>query len=229
MAASPAQLWPEGFDSAISLTFDGGLIEHWELVEPILEENGLKATFFLTMPAVLEAPEAWRRIAQHGHEIGNHSTYRTTHDGSLPSWTLQMVQDDIQLSQQGFRELLQAEPTAFALDGTNVHCADGDYTSALDCFSCIRTPHQGKNQGEIDVRGLKTMDWAQLQGPVESILPGPSEWSVAVFSGFYSPEFLAAEDDLRLMIAHLKQREDIWCAPLSAVANEIANQRATLR
>ncbi len=221
--------WLDGYSSAISLTFDGGLIEHWELVEPILEESGLKATFFVTIPAVLNAPDAWRRVAQRGHEMGNHCTYRVTNGGSLPSWTLQMVKDDIQHSQNGFRELFQSEPTAFALDGIDLSCADGDYTSALNCFSCVRTPHEGKNQGDIDNRRLKSADWSQLQGPVEGLLPNEGEWTIAVFSEFYSPEFSAAEDDLRLIISHLKQREDIWCAPVSEVANKIENQRATLR
>ena len=33
--------WPDGASSALSLTFDGGYPEHWELVAPILEEAGL--------------------------------------------------------------------------------------------------------------------------------------------------------------------------------------------
>ncbi|WP_265562948.1 polysaccharide deacetylase family protein [Sphingomicrobium arenosum] len=58
----------------VALTFDDGPsargVDH---VLPILEEKGVKATFFLEGKEVAAKPELVRRIDAAGHEIGNHS------------------------------------------------------------------------------------------------------------------------------------------------------------
>lgn len=58
----------------VALTFDDGPTpEATEQVLSVLRERGVKATFFLIGAELEQNPEAGRRIAQEGHEIGNHS------------------------------------------------------------------------------------------------------------------------------------------------------------
>lgn len=69
--------WPGGASGAVSLTYDDGLACHFQRVAPQLEVAGLRGTFY---PHVMsddfrKQPDAWRAIAAHGHELGNHTVF----------------------------------------------------------------------------------------------------------------------------------------------------------
>src|SRR5687767_8382664 len=131
MGSASELAWPEGTKAAISLTFDGGLLEHWELVAPILAEHEFRATVFVTVPNLLERPEAWRKVAAAGHEIGSHSHFGISTNGNLPAWTLEMVEDDLRLTDKGILEILGSRVESFALSGSETTCAEGDYAPIL--------------------------------------------------------------------------------------------------
>ncbi|MBU4193476.1 MAG: polysaccharide deacetylase family protein [Actinobacteria bacterium] len=58
----------------IALTFDGGSgAEHTPAILETLEAAGVKATFFITGQFAESFPEMVRRMADDGHEFGNHS------------------------------------------------------------------------------------------------------------------------------------------------------------
>lgn len=57
----------------VALTFDDGPGEATPLVLDLLKEAGIGATFFLCGQNVERYPEYARRIAEEGHEIGNHT------------------------------------------------------------------------------------------------------------------------------------------------------------
>jgi peptidoglycan/xylan/chitin deacetylase (PgdA/CDA1 family) len=219
--------WPEGATAAISLTFDGGHPEHWELVAPILSEHEIRATFFVTVPSILENPDQWRRVVQAGHEIGSHSHYGITHDGSLPGWTLEMVKDDLRMTDKGLAEILECPVTSFARAGHLSTTGDGDYRNALgNYFSGIRSVETGVNEAhDVDLYDVKSFLWSDMTGPIESCLPHDSQWSVPVFDRFFGLENMAAEDDLRVLIGHMKRRKDVWIAPFAEVVAHIKAAR----
>lgn len=58
----------------VAMTFDDGPHPtHTPRLLDILRERGLRATFYLIGNRVVQYPEITRRIAEEGHEIGNHS------------------------------------------------------------------------------------------------------------------------------------------------------------
>lgn len=58
----------------ISFTFDGGgNADGAEKILETLEENNIKATFFLTGKFIEKYPEVAKKISSGGHEVGNHS------------------------------------------------------------------------------------------------------------------------------------------------------------
>jgi peptidoglycan/xylan/chitin deacetylase (PgdA/CDA1 family) len=59
--------------SAVALTFDDGPSHDTPAVLDALKARGLKATFFMIGRAVERYPQIARRVAEEGHEIGNHS------------------------------------------------------------------------------------------------------------------------------------------------------------
>src|SRR5215211_1464423 len=80
--------WPDKIECAICLTYDDGLPIHYTLVGPALEQCGLRATFYPMVQSDLWVhPEQWRRLAEAGHELGNHSLFhpcRRTRAGEYP-------------------------------------------------------------------------------------------------------------------------------------------------
>lgn len=57
----------------VYLTFDDGPSIYTEQILDILDEYGVKATFFLTGSQVENSPDICRKIAEKGHSIGMHS------------------------------------------------------------------------------------------------------------------------------------------------------------
>lgn len=62
---------PDGDDSYVALTFDEGPSSYTQQILDILEEKGVKATFFLQGDAVDANQAATKAIADAGHELGS--------------------------------------------------------------------------------------------------------------------------------------------------------------
>ena len=65
-------------DSVVALTFDDGPTnERVDTILALLQSRDVHATFFLIGDAIASAPDAARKLALAGHELGNHTS---THD-----------------------------------------------------------------------------------------------------------------------------------------------------
>ncbi len=222
--------WPGEASSAVSLTFDGGFLEHWELVVPILSEAGLKGTFFLTVPSLLENPGAWKNVVAQGHEIGSHSHYGISVDGELSGWTLEMVREDLRMTDKGIVEILECPVTSFAMSGVSTLCADGDFFPILKRqFSSLRSAEHGKNDIEdLDVFHVRSLPWRSLSGDISAYLPKAGEWAVPVFERFFDVQSASAEDDLRFYIEQLKNQPNTWVATFAEVSTYVSSHAASL-
>jgi peptidoglycan/xylan/chitin deacetylase (PgdA/CDA1 family) len=79
--------WPAGQKCAVSLTYDDGLPVHYEYVGPALSEAGLYSTFnVLIRGDPLQHPEGWRRLAQSGHELANHTLFHPCRRQADNTW-----------------------------------------------------------------------------------------------------------------------------------------------
>ena len=58
---------------AVALTFDDGPSEDTERVLDVLDEYGLRATFFMVGRQIERFPQTAQRVVAEGHEVGNHS------------------------------------------------------------------------------------------------------------------------------------------------------------
>lgn len=70
---------------AVVLTYDDAIDADLDQVVPALDSLGLRGTFYLigSSPVVARRLPEWRRVAQHGHELGNHALMHPC-DGSRP-------------------------------------------------------------------------------------------------------------------------------------------------
>ncbi len=103
--------WPDEIRGALSLTYDDGLPVHYTLVDPLLRQHGLRATFYAMIQSDLRIhTEKWREVAAGGHELGNHSVFHPCRqDGTeayawlddrydLRSYTPKQMRDELEVA-----------------------------------------------------------------------------------------------------------------------------------
>lgn len=97
-------------DGKIAISFDaawGG--EKTIKILDILDENGVKATFFLVDIWTQRFPELVKEIAARGHEIGNHST---THP-KMSSLNRDKIAQELETMSANVEKLIGQRPTLF--------------------------------------------------------------------------------------------------------------------
>lgn len=114
--------WPEGKRAAISLTFDDA--RHTQITNgiPLLDEYGVKATFYVSLGPLEERRDAWKAAAANGHEIGNHTmthpcsgNFSFVGDGrALEGYTLDRMRAELAESNATIERLLDVTPVSFA-------------------------------------------------------------------------------------------------------------------
>lgn len=111
--------WPEGKKAAIVLTYDDALWSHIYIAVPRLNEKGLKGTFFLNGYTIPEEDiPMWRKFAETGHELGNHSLYHpcsSRKKNDEPCFTLESYSVNSML-----REISIMNSFLYAIDGDTV-------------------------------------------------------------------------------------------------------------
>ncbi|MBR3995913.1 MAG: polysaccharide deacetylase family protein [Clostridia bacterium] len=98
----------------IAITFDDGPgKEYTPEILDILNEYGIKATFFVVGKNAENNPEILKRIYTEGHEIGNH-TYSHPDFRKL---TTEQVEDEIEKTQSIIEDITGAKPKLFRPPG----------------------------------------------------------------------------------------------------------------
>lgn len=116
-AAAERDDWP-----LACVTFDDGLLDSYEVALPILEERGIKASFFVPLGSIGGEHRAFfgsqpcmnarqvRNVARLGHEVAAH----TVSHCDLRAVPLATARDEIVRSKAGLEELLGSGVTTFA-------------------------------------------------------------------------------------------------------------------
>jgi len=100
--------------NTVAITFDGGSYSNAaSRILDVLAERGLKATFFLTGEFMKRYPDITRRIANEGHEVGNHmynhlhlTTFAKNYrQDTLPGITRELVQKELIKNEKLFHEI----------------------------------------------------------------------------------------------------------------------------
>lgn len=123
-AASYAQqtfAWPAGKQMAISLSFDDARESQVLIGTPVLNQYGVKATFYVVPSAVKNQLAGWKEAVASGHEIGNHSlthpcqgNFRWSRKNALEDYTLEKMQHELTECNKQVKELLQVDCQVFA-------------------------------------------------------------------------------------------------------------------
>ncbi len=167
MAASSACLqakefaWPDGARGAVSLSYDDALDTQLDNAVPTLNKAGLKASFYLPLsfPTVYSRMQDWRKVAEAGHELGNHTLFHAC-SASKPgrSWVKPDADLDKRTVEQMRQEISTANTFLHALDGRSERtltppcletvAADGDYLPVVrGQFVAVKSAENGLPAG----------------------------------------------------------------------------------
>jgi len=113
--------WPQGKRAAISLTFDDARPSQIDRGLPILDQYGVKATFYVSINSMEKRLDDWKKAAANGHEIGNHSlthpcsgNFPFSRERALEEYTLAKMHGELRGASEGIEHLLGVRPVSFA-------------------------------------------------------------------------------------------------------------------
>ncbi len=246
--SSRQQPWPQGCRAAISLTFDDGLRSQRETAVALLKRYNLTATFYLIPrgDGWRQHLEHWLPVAEAGHEIGNHTTrhlcsrQRTGEPkgpNNLEGVGLDVVQQDILLAEERLRSVFGPGPRSFCYPCYQTHVGEGPTRQSYvpivaRHFPAARAtgPYGSNHPASADLHHL--WSW-RCEGMTASTLIGHAErcaasglWDIFTFHGIDEGHLSVSAVDLEVFLAYLdRRREDLWVAPVVAVAERIQQWR----
>ncbi len=118
--AAQTFVWPNGAKAAVSLAYDDGLDSQLDNVVPALKRHKLIASFYLPMASASLPHRAqdWRRVAQAGHELGNHTLFHQCSGGTTGrEWVAAPRNLDTTTAAQMREQVLLANSMLQILDG----------------------------------------------------------------------------------------------------------------
>jgi peptidoglycan/xylan/chitin deacetylase (PgdA/CDA1 family) len=241
--------WPDQYQGAVTLTYDDGLPIHYTLVDPLLRQHNLRATFYPMIQSDLRLhPDRWRQLAKAGHELGNHTVFhpcRQREPDPYP-WLDERYNLNHYMPAQLRAELEVANLVLHLLDGQSERtfgntCCDtsigsGEREQSLepllkDLFVAARgrltnriaQPGPGFNLHDI---GCISADGRSFEELVDLATQARTSagWAVLMMHGVGAETY-----DLHLeagvhkrFVAWLAQQPTIWTAPLRTIGRYIA-------
>ncbi len=113
--------WPEGNQMAISLSFDDARESQVLIGTSLLDQAGVKATFYVVPSSVKKQLARWKNAVKSGHEIGNHSlthpctgNFSWSRKNALEDYSLERMRNELTECSKQVKDLLQVDATVFA-------------------------------------------------------------------------------------------------------------------
>lgn len=101
----------ETTDKVVALTFDDGPTDNTDEILSILKEEDVKATFFVTGREIEENFEEAKKLAEAGHELGNHSYSHKRMVLKTPSFIKKEIEKTDELIRKaGYKGTIQFRP-----------------------------------------------------------------------------------------------------------------------
>jgi len=245
-----ASFWPAPFRAAVSLTFDDGLESQLRTAAPLLEQAGLRGTFYLNPAGDWQTRLArWQPLQARGHEMGNHTIqHLCSLNNNLPwqrghnaiDWTLEQIQADILEAQRRLDALFPAQGrNSFAYPCYESTVGRGRQRVCYTPFVAehfVAARHKGEMQAALANDPLYCDLHHLSSWPVEhqpgALMVGLAEqaaqlgrWAVFTFHGIDEGGLAVSEADFRELVDFLARRADIWTAPLAEAGAYVAGKQ----
>jgi peptidoglycan/xylan/chitin deacetylase (PgdA/CDA1 family) len=238
--------WPEGKSVAISLTFDDARDSQVQGGTELLDQYGVKATFFVLPSGVERKLAGWKQAVASGHEIGNHSlnhpcsgNFLWARDKALENYTTEQMKSELLKANEAIERLLGVEPRVFAYPCGQTFVGRGAETQSYvpvvaESFLLGRT---WMNEAPNDPAFC---DFAQLTGmemdgknfdeisPLIESARQNHQW--LVLAGHEMNESGAQTTRLSMLKELLEYAKDpshgVWIAPVGVLAEYVDSERA---
>lgn len=237
---------------AVSLTFDDGRESQLTHAIPIMNDCGVRGTFYVSGPLNhddwQERITPWVQVASDGHEIANHtmSHWCSCNLGfakpgqSLEDKTLADIEADILTAQQRLEVVAPHQKLwTFAYPCSQPYVGRGRNQKS---YVPIVAKHflAGRCGGEFgfancpavaDLHMLLSTDvsWRsgfEMIGLIEQ-LTAQGQWMILCFHEINGPRLSVSSYHFRMLLDYLKRRsETIWTAPVIEVAQKVAEFQA---
>ena len=113
--------WPRGKQAAVSLTFDDARLSQIDVGIPLLNQFGVKGTFFASPAEMLQRLDGWRAALRAGHEVGNHTVnhpctgnFCWSRQHALEEYTLDQMAAELDYANAQIEKHLGIRPKSFA-------------------------------------------------------------------------------------------------------------------
>ncbi len=180
----------------VSLTYDGTQLCHLETAVPVLNSNGLKATFYADPLMLLDNLPDWKNVQSNGHEIGNGSLFESlSSQFEFDPFSLDLVGDDIDETDNLIKEIFPNQ-LSFSLAypwSESQHGSDQIRKLVGSRHSICRSGVKGTNSFDsLECSFLRCIPCHDLTGAqMITILQSSTrrgEWAILAFDGIGSGE-----------------------------------------
>jgi sialate O-acetylesterase len=242
------QPW-QGKKCAVVLTYDDAINQHLDNAIPVLDSLGLKATFYLTAfsTSMQTRLNDWKKLAVHGHELGNHTLYHPCIGGKGREWvskeydmstyTVRRMVDETRMTNVFLQALDGKTKRTFAFTCGDMKIGDSSFINGMknDFIAARAVRNQMHKINEVDLYNVdcymvngetadQMIEWTKKAVETNSLL-------VILFHGVGGGNSLNVSVPAhREFLEYLKQNEkDIWIAPMIDVADHIKKCQAQVK
>ena len=245
-ASAPGSVWPNGASCAVSLTYDDSLTIHHRSVAPLLEAQGLRGTFYLSIHNLRDF-DAWKGVAARGHELGNHSLFHPcrrepperfdwlAEEYDLANYSSRRFHDELELASKVLDMLDGGRPRSYGNNCCNLTIGRGDNEQPMDpileqLFVAARgtVTNQPVDPAKPAFTRLGHFSgdrktFAQLRPEIENARDRGA-WIIYMFHGIGkgTHKLFIEDEEHRALVEWLgRERASIWTAPLVDVARHL--------
>lgn len=237
--------WPDGKKMALSLSFDDARASNPTLGIPLLDEYGVRATFFVLPDQVKTNLEGWKKAVTSGHEMANHSithpcsgNFTWSRHKALENYTLDRMREELLAANAQIQDLLGVSPTVYAYPCGQMYVGSGIHAQSLvPLISELFVAGRGwLNEAPVDpfyadmaqINGVE-MDgksFEQLSGYLQQAAANGQWLVLAGHETNDSGRQTTYLETLRKLASYANDPANgIWVAPIGEVAAYVAQKR----
>lgn len=173
LGAAQTTRWPNGALVAVSLSYDDALDSQLDIAIPALDRHGFRASFYVpaSYSGMQRRLEEWRQLAQHGHELGNHTLFHSCHperpwvepEQDLERYTLKQITREIQTANTFLKALDGLSERTLAPPCSDLTIAGESYLPSVSAdFIAVRGRDNGLPPGSQALFAADGLDGAAL-------------------------------------------------------------------
>ncbi len=231
------QPW-KGKKAAFVITYDDAINEQLDNALPVLDSLGLKATFYVTAfsTSVQTRLNEWKKLADRGHELGNHTLYHpcaggpgrewVSRDHDMNNYTVSRMEEEIRMTNLFLQSLDGKTQRSFAFTCGDMKIGDSAFINGLksDFIAARAVRNEMHPIGQVE---LYNMDCYVVNNHTAAAMKAWVDKAISthsllifLFHGVGGGNGLNVQvKDHRELLLYLHQREkDLWVAPLIETA-----------